>query len=1411
MAEPLLLLNPGMAAVRCAKRLSTPCGKRILRAQCRQYRTTRGIATAAAVQEPVVHFSSPPIEPLPRQTERHRKDDLKHAKPFSDFLTDTFNRQHDYLRISITERCNLRCLYCMPEEGVPLSPASHLLTTPEIIYLSALFVSQGVTKIRLTGGEPTVRSDILPLMRNIGALRSRGLKELALTTNGISLHRKLDAMVEAGLTGVNLSLDTLDPFQFQIMTRRRGFEAVMKSVERILEMNKLGAGVKLKINCVVMRGLNEREILPFVEMTREKEVEVRFIEYMPFDGNRWSQGKMLPYREMLEIIRGKYPGLRRVTGHKNDTSKTYEIPGFTGRLGFITSMTHNFCGSCNRLRITSDGNLKVCLFGNAEVSLRDLLRKDNGGLPMDEQAFEAVKQVEMDRRQGLLGETPLGFSERERELLEVIGMAVKRKKEKHAGMGALENMKNRPMILIGGIASPSSPWTRISTSLLSTLRLPTTPSLTLHAHFSTTPRAAKPSPKTAWATPLRSSLEQRSASTDNPPTQTPSQQLAAKAEDARRGQRNERLVRRTNNPAPPWGGRGQEWKKVAGMGWERKKAKLQAKLAQRREGREWRWESIGGVTGVGDSREGGAGKGESKREEYARKAAERRERRAERRRRGGEAGMVAADVAAKGEMEGGDQETGEEGVLWEDGVTPEKEELKEETPSPDPPARLTRQQRLRARAAGGGRRMAEKTDVFDTQGVREPGLDVLMKKIESREAAGPIGKMMEMEAEMDAEMEERNKRRMTVLEAWEREMEADESEPDMLVGENSKEPALTVERRTASEEVLRDATKPKILADGAISEAKKEWFRLQISKREGQVRELENQISSVEKYVSLMEEVAAAFRLQNVRRQVLDLAEKVWDNHAAIRGMKGQLGAIMLPVRARQEIPSMEEKVEEGEEILRGLEEEVMRAGVLVRALRAGLVKLTQATPVAHTTTTTEVHDTANKPRPVASVAEIDEIPPGVTKYEEPSCAIRRLKTKERKSGRGIRGNKVRKLLHDYNYGRVLDTFRETHGGRSGTKQTSSRQTQEDPNSVKSEPDNPEASRRTKRPFHYGSKLDQLASQVEPVDAKQERVKSAQRQYSMMDRTKPPDNPPKRPAEDELIEHVRKLGKPIKITRYKLGRPRKGGVSTLLDAKDKISGGNPLVRFHLNVPRRRLFHTSARRFDEHRTPSSSSSTVTTSTASSDDHTSSSSSVPSPPDQLTPTPHLTHLTPGGTAHMVSITNKSTTHRVAIAVGEVLFSNPDPYRLIAANALKKGDVLAVARIAGIMAAKATPTLIPLCHPIQITKVAVDVWLDERLGERAEAGKAAGGPKPFGGVKIEARVECQGQTGVEMEALTAVSVAGLTVFDMCKAVDRGMVIGGVRVVSKRGGKSGDWGDGRRIEGVSAEGGDGKKEGQE
>jgi cyclic pyranopterin phosphate synthase len=375
---------------------------------------------------------------------------LKSAKPFSEFLTDTFNRQHNYLRISVTERCNLRCVYCMPEEGVDLSPPSRLLSTPEIVYLSALFVSQGVDKIRLTGGEPTVRKDIVPLMRSIGELRPNGLRELCLTTNGISLHRKLDDMVEAGLTGVNLSLDTLDPFQFQIMTRRKGFDAVMKSINRIVEMNRMGAGIKLKINCVVMRGVNDRDIIPFIELGRESPIEVRFIEYMPFDGNKWNQQKMFSYEEMLAVIREKYPNLEKQEDHKNDTSKTYRVPGFEGRVGFITSMTHNFCGTCNRLRVTCDGNLKVCLFGNSEVSLRDIIRKVNNGEPIDDTTMKELQLLENAQAAARIDDQGGQINQREQELLDIIGMAVKRKKAKHAGMGELENMKNRPMILIGG-------------------------------------------------------------------------------------------------------------------------------------------------------------------------------------------------------------------------------------------------------------------------------------------------------------------------------------------------------------------------------------------------------------------------------------------------------------------------------------------------------------------------------------------------------------------------------------------------------------------------------------------------------------------------------------------------------------------------------------------------------------------------------------------------------------------------------------------------------------------------------------------------------------------------------------------------------------------------------------------------
>lgn len=331
-------------------------------------------------------------------------------KPFSEFLTDSFGRRHSYLRISLTEKCNLRCQYCMPEEGVKLTPRAQLLSTAEILTIARLFVHEGVDKIRLTGGEPLIRPDVVDIIAELKKLK--GLKTIAVTTNGMNLARSLPRLKEAGLSHINISLDTLVPAKFEFIVRRKGFHKVMEGIDKAIEL----AYNPVKVNCVVMRGLNEDEILDFVALTENKPLEVRFIEYMPFDGNKWNFKKMVSYQEMLDGIRQHWPNIERLQPGLSDTSKTYQVPGFKGQVGFITSMSEHFCGSCNRLRITADGNLKVCLFGNSEVSLRDAIRS--------------------------------GASDE--ELLQIIGVAVGRKKKQHAGMFNISQMKNRPMIFIGG-------------------------------------------------------------------------------------------------------------------------------------------------------------------------------------------------------------------------------------------------------------------------------------------------------------------------------------------------------------------------------------------------------------------------------------------------------------------------------------------------------------------------------------------------------------------------------------------------------------------------------------------------------------------------------------------------------------------------------------------------------------------------------------------------------------------------------------------------------------------------------------------------------------------------------------------------------------------------------------------------
>lgn len=337
-------------------------------------------------------------------------EDSPKDKPISDMLIDSFGRLHTYLRISLTERCNLRCHYCMPAEGVELTPSPQLLSQDEIVRLASLFVSSGVNKIRLTGGEPTIRKDIEELCLQLSSLK--GLKTLAMTTNGITLGKKLPKLKDSGLNLVNISLDTLVPAKFEFMTRRKGHQRVMESIDAAVE---LGYN-PVKVNCVVMRGFNDDEICDFVELTRERPINVRFIEFMPFDGNVWNVKKLVPYAEMLDKVGKQFTGLQRIQDHPTETAKNFRIDGHQGSVSFITSMTEHFCAGCNRLRLLADGNFKVCLFGPSEVSLRD----------------------------------PLRLGEGDDKLREIIGAAVKRKKASHAGMFDIAKTPNRPMIHIGG-------------------------------------------------------------------------------------------------------------------------------------------------------------------------------------------------------------------------------------------------------------------------------------------------------------------------------------------------------------------------------------------------------------------------------------------------------------------------------------------------------------------------------------------------------------------------------------------------------------------------------------------------------------------------------------------------------------------------------------------------------------------------------------------------------------------------------------------------------------------------------------------------------------------------------------------------------------------------------------------------
>jgi len=295
-------------------------------------------------------------------------------------LIDNHGRVVNYLRLAVTDRCNLRCFYCMPEEGITYLPKAELMTYEEMVRIVRIMAGLGVDKVRITGGEPFVRTDIVAFMYHLRDIP--GIKQLNLTTNGTLTYRYIDDLVKLGVKTVNLSLDTLDKDRFFQVTRRDGYDKVMQTFHTLLER-----GIQLKINMVVMQGVNTEDIIPIAQLAAQYPVDVRFIEEMPFNGagdhhQQWEWNFM----KIIDTLRSAYPALEKLPDPPHSTSMNYSAPGLQGRLGIIAAYTRSFCGTCNRLRLTPQGVLKTCLYDNGVFNIKDLLR--NGAT--DEQVRDAI-------------------------------------------------------------------------------------------------------------------------------------------------------------------------------------------------------------------------------------------------------------------------------------------------------------------------------------------------------------------------------------------------------------------------------------------------------------------------------------------------------------------------------------------------------------------------------------------------------------------------------------------------------------------------------------------------------------------------------------------------------------------------------------------------------------------------------------------------------------------------------------------------------------------------------------------------------------------------------------------------------------------------------------------------------------
>jgi cyclic pyranopterin phosphate synthase len=308
-------------------------------------------------------------------------------------LIDTYGRVHDNLRISVTDRCNIRCFYCMPEEGVKFQPREEILTFEEIERFVRVAVSLGVRKLRITGGEPLLRKDLAKLIHRLGAIE--GIQDMALTTNGVLLANQAQELYDAGLRRLNVHLDTLDRERFKQITRRDDFGKVMNGIETAL---RIGYPV-IKINAVAVKNLVEGDIVPLARFGREHGIEIRYIEFMPLDAQGiWDHDKVLLTDDMIAMLTREIGPLREIPDRDPRAPATeYEFADGQGRIGFIASVSKPFCLNCNRIRLTADGKFRYCLFAIEETDMRGLLRNGVQSPETDQAIADAIRGSVKDK------------------------------------------------------------------------------------------------------------------------------------------------------------------------------------------------------------------------------------------------------------------------------------------------------------------------------------------------------------------------------------------------------------------------------------------------------------------------------------------------------------------------------------------------------------------------------------------------------------------------------------------------------------------------------------------------------------------------------------------------------------------------------------------------------------------------------------------------------------------------------------------------------------------------------------------------------------------------------------------------------------------------------------------------------